>query len=224
MIGSEAGACELRLKSCDSSGKLVKCKHHNKKHRGYSSGIPTSNDNNTNHAMNGPGRLFTSDSFNALNFHQSGRSRPSDVWQYGGRQQPVSFKLEPTTPASFSSAHALNAHSPSKSELNLDYLIELDRIFERNFGTTLLNTYVFQIFQNLTFVQLSLGPMIKRVLKTLEKTEREKYELEQLEEIQNEWSQVALVADHFLCYFFPTLTIFLCIMIFFYSPHVLSNW
>ncbi len=66
--------------------------------------------------------------------------------------------------------------------------------------------------------------MIKRVITTLEKNEQEKCQQEQLEEIQNEWSQVALVADHFLCYFFPSLTIFLCIMIFFYSPHVLSNW
>jgi hypothetical protein len=66
--------------------------------------------------------------------------------------------------------------------------------------------------------------MIKRVIRTLEKNEEEKSEQERMEDIQNEWSQVALVADHFFCYFFPILTIFLCIMIFFYSPHVLSNW
>jgi hypothetical protein len=155
IIGSSGGGgeCELRLKPVvSSSTKIIKLKQHhhgnnNKKHKGYSSGgIIYSN---TNYAMNGSGRLFVSDGFN---FNNSGRVRPnssgvyeqqpnshpnsgSEVWQYGGHHQPDT-KFEPTASSSMNSVTALNTNGSSSlsDHLNMDYLVELEKIFERNFG------------------------------------------------------------------------------------------
>lgn len=42
--------------------------------------------------------------------------------------------------------------------------------------------------------------------------------------IQNEWSNLAIILDQILCYLFVLLTLFSCFLIFFSSPHFLSEW
>jgi hypothetical protein len=68
------------------------------------------------------------------------------------------------------------------------------------------------------------SPLVKMLTKTLEQNELKQIEQEEYQKIQDEWSDVALVCDHFLCYFFPFLTFLTCLIIFFNSPHVLTSW
>jgi hypothetical protein len=68
------------------------------------------------------------------------------------------------------------------------------------------------------------GPLVRCLLIHIGKNEKRKIEEEYLNQIQSEWTDVALVADHFLCFFFPILTVFVCLMIFFNSPYVLASW
>ena len=58
----------------------------------------------------------------------------------------------------------------------------------------------------------------------IEKNEIRYLESERREIIRNEWSDVAMILDHFLCYFFSLLTIITCASIFLSSPHTLSSF
>ena len=73
-------------------------------------------------------------------------------------------------------------------------------------------------------LESQFDPLIKSLLATIDKSEKRLQEKEKLEQIQNDWGDVAKVADHFLCFFFPTITIATCFVIFFNSPHVFSGW
>lgn len=68
------------------------------------------------------------------------------------------------------------------------------------------------------------NPLVKMLTKTLEQNQLRQKEQEEYQKIQDEWSDVALVCDHFLCFFFPFLTFLTCVVIFFNSPHVLTSW
>ena len=61
-------------------------------------------------------------------------------------------------------------------------------------------------------------------MNVVEMNEKRLEETQRLEDIQNEWSNVAKVADHFLCYFFPITTIAICLLIFLNSPHAFTQW
>ena len=195
----------LLLKACSdvsmqqkSENKLlIKPNDYSKRNKG----------NNTKKKL-GEFAIFTSDmrdnnnnsNNNPLVWHQYGQQlSSSNNYQNNNKFEPLNI-----LPSSISPIDNLNANEQkflNANELSPEFLVDLERIFDRNFG-----------------------PMINQIVRTLENNELEKLNQEELEEIQNEWTQVALVADHFLCYFFPLMTIFLCLMIFFYSPHVLSNW
>ncbi|CAF0756631.1 unnamed protein product [Brachionus calyciflorus] len=69
-----------------------------------------------------------------------------------------------------------------------------------------------------------ITPLVNIIIRTLEKNEKRIHEKAELKEIQGEWSDVALVADHFLCYFFPSMTLIICLTIFLNSPHTFSQW
>jgi len=80
-------------------------------------------------------------------------------------------------------------------------------------------------FENLKYVlNNQFNPLIKKILDVIEINEKRLEETQRLEDIQNEWSNVAKVADHFLCYFFPIFTTVVCSIIFLNSPHALSKW
>lgn len=49
-------------------------------------------------------------------------------------------------------------------------------------------------------------------------------EKKRLQVIQNEWSDVAIILDHILCYLFVLITLISCFLIFFNSPNFLSEW
>ena len=68
------------------------------------------------------------------------------------------------------------------------------------------------------------NPLIKNLTNTLDKNEERQKEKQRLENIQNEWSDVAMIMDHILCYFFMIMTIIICTFIFFNSPHMLAQW
>lgn len=68
------------------------------------------------------------------------------------------------------------------------------------------------------------SPLIEALLKTIETNERRLGERRTIELVQDEWSDVAMIADHILCYFFCVLTLASCFLIFFNSPHVLAEW
>jgi hypothetical protein len=94
-----------------------------------------------------------------------------------------------------------NNSSPSTTTANMRFLFELERMLEKQFS-----------------------PLVRRLVDTLNKNENRAIEKEMLEHIQHEWADVASISDHFLCYFFPIMTIFTCVYIFFTSPHVLEKW
>jgi len=64
--------------------------------------------------------------------------------------------------------------------------------------------------------------IIKVLTRNIENSEQRIMEAEKLQEVKEEWSDVAKVADHFLLYFFPSLTLFTCFFIFYNSPHALG--
>ena len=108
-----------------------------------------------------------------------------------------------TPSANISPKHIIHNQS-SANRLNMqkyEFLLELERILDKQFS-----------------------PLIGCLMVTVEKNEERLNEKEKCEEIQSEWTDVALVSDHFLCYFFPFLTLVTCLFIFLNSPHVFSNW
>lgn len=82
-----------------------------------------------------------------------------------------------------------------------EVLLELNRVLTRQFG-----------------------PLVEALSKTIESGERRQRERRYNEIIQDEWSDVAMISDHILCYFFCLLTLACCFLIFFHSPHVLAEW
>jgi nicotinic acetylcholine receptor len=101
---------------------------------------------------------------------------------------------------------SLTANNSSKRTTDLfafnqDFLNELELILKRQFD-----------------------PLITHITRNLQESDERRREKEHLEDIQDEWSDLALVCDHFLCYFFPLLTVFVCFLIFFNSPHVFYPW
>ena len=68
------------------------------------------------------------------------------------------------------------------------------------------------------------NPLIKILISSFESKDKMKLEEENMERIQNEWSDVAKVADHFLCYFFPLITVLTTLLVFLNSPHFFSQW
>lgn len=73
-------------------------------------------------------------------------------------------------------------------------------------------------------IEDQFGPCITSLMSSIESSENRLQERQILEQIQNDWSDVAKVADHFLFYFFPSMTILTCFIIFLNSPHVFSQW
>ena len=67
------------------------------------------------------------------------------------------------------------------------------------------------------------GDLINTIENAIEKSEIRYLESERREIIKNEWSDVAMILDYFLCYFFSFLTIITCTSIFLSSPHTLSS-
>ena len=99
-----------------------------------------------------------------------------------------------------------NNNNNNNNNTNLDFssfefIIELDKLLTKQFN-----------------------PLIECVLKQINKNEKRLEEKQRLELIQSEWSDVAMIFDHLLCYFFCILTLASCLLIFFNSPHVLSPW
>lgn len=92
-------------------------------------------------------------------------------------------------------------HRRGGGPIDIDFVEKLDRTLERQFG-----------------------PLVQQIMITLHKNEKRQTKKHALEKIENEWADVARVADHFFCYFFPIMTLLICGYIFFKSPYVLSNW
>jgi hypothetical protein len=68
------------------------------------------------------------------------------------------------------------------------------------------------------------GDVKNTIEDAIEKNEIRYLESERREIIKNEWSDVAMILDHFLCYFFSFLTIITCAAIFLSSPHTISSF
>jgi hypothetical protein len=67
-------------------------------------------------------------------------------------------------------------------------------------------------------------PLVDALLNTINTNERRLNDKRTMELIQAEWSDVAMISDHILCYFFCALTLASCFLIFFNSPHALAEW
>jgi hypothetical protein len=68
------------------------------------------------------------------------------------------------------------------------------------------------------------NPLIETIMNVVANNEKRMEENEIFENIQNDWSNVAKVADHFLCYFFPIVTAVIYLCIFLTSPHAFTQW
>ena len=67
-------------------------------------------------------------------------------------------------------------------------------------------------------------PLIKCLMDRCECKKIKQSEQKKLAAIQNEWSDVAKVVDHLLCYFFPIVTVLTPFLVFINSPHFFSEW
>lgn len=68
------------------------------------------------------------------------------------------------------------------------------------------------------------GPLVEALMEAIANEQRRSRERHSLEIVYDEWSDVAMIADHILCYFFCVFTLACCFLIFLYSPHVLAEW
>ena len=86
---------------------------------------------------------------------------------------------------------------------NREFIIELEKLLSKQFD-----------------------PLVKNIVKVIEKNEKTSKEKEILDAIQEEWSDLAMISDHILFYFFSIMTIICCLIIFLNSPHTLplSQW
>jgi hypothetical protein len=73
-------------------------------------------------------------------------------------------------------------------------------------------------------IQQNFGDIIRTIKNTIEKNEIRLREKERRDIVQNEWSDVAMILDRLLCYFFSISTLVTCALIFLNSPHFLSSW
>ena len=73
-------------------------------------------------------------------------------------------------------------------------------------------------------IQNNFGDIIRTIKNTIDKSEIRIRENEKREIIQNEWSDVAMILDRLLCYFFSISTLATCALIFLNSPHSLRSW
>jgi hypothetical protein len=86
---------------------------------------------------------------------------------------------------------------------NIDFLNELKKLLEKQFN-----------------------PLVKNILKIIERNDKISQDKNKLDFIQSEWSDISKICDHLMCYLFPILTISTCCIIFLNSPHTLplSQW
>lgn len=84
---------------------------------------------------------------------------------------------------------------------NMEFLSELEKLLQRQFN-----------------------PLVHHVIRQVNNNEKRLEERERLEIIEREWSDVAMIFDHILCYLFCFITLTSTLLIFTNSPHVLSNW
>jgi hypothetical protein len=84
---------------------------------------------------------------------------------------------------------------------NMEFLGELEKLLQRQFS-----------------------PLVHHVIKQVKNNEKRLEDRERLEIIEREWSDVAMIFDHMLCYLFCFITLTSTFLIFTNSPHVLSNW
>lgn len=94
-----------------------------------------------------------------------------------------------------------STHYLQRAVSNYEFLIELERVIQKQFT-----------------------PLIQNIIHTLDFNDRQREEHKRLEEIADEWSDVARICDHILCYFFFVFTFGCCFLIFFMSPYFLSDW
>jgi hypothetical protein len=73
-------------------------------------------------------------------------------------------------------------------------------------------------------IQNNFSDIIQTIKNTIEKSEIRLRENEKREIIQNEWSDIAMILDRLLCYFFSVATLAICALIFLNSPHSLRSW
>ena len=108
----------------------------------------------------------------------------------------------PITPCSHCKKSSTR-RKPCASETlsHVEFLTELEKILNRQFN-----------------------PLVSHVIKQVNNSEQRLEEKEKLEIIEREWSDVAMIFDHILCYLFCFITLTSCLLIFANSPHVLSNW
>ena len=67
-------------------------------------------------------------------------------------------------------------------------------------------------------------PLVMGLVNTMNKNDERNIAQNKLDQIQGEWRDLALICDHFLCYFFPIMTLVVCLLIFVNSPHVFAPW
>jgi hypothetical protein len=106
-----------------------------------------------------------------------------------------------TTPSSLLLPPPLPYQQQQQQPINTEFLIHLERLLDKQFN-----------------------PIVDRISKTLKDNETRREERLLQELIQSEWTDLAMIADNMLCYFFPIMTLFTCLFIFFNSPHTFSQW
>ena len=94
-----------------------------------------------------------------------------------------------------------SAHAVAIAAANQEFLLRLEQTLEKQFR-----------------------PIVDMVVRTLDTNEKCLLEREKCKHIEDEWTDVAIICDHLLCFFFFIFTICACFLIFMESPHVFASW
>jgi hypothetical protein len=114
--------------------------------------------------------------------------------------EKVNYQQQPTTKSDQNEFCNSTAYL-QRSVLSYEFLVELERVILRQFS-----------------------PLVENIVNTMDYNEKQKLEKKRMEEIADEWADVARICDQILCYFFMVFTLGSCFFIFLVSPHFWSEW
>jgi hypothetical protein len=86
-----------------------------------------------------------------------------------------------------------------------------------------LENAIFQPYYLDIIIKKNFGEIIDIIKNTIKQSEMRLIKMERREIIQNEWSDIAMILDRLLCFFFTVSTILTCLIIFLNSPYIHSK-
>ncbi len=136
-----------------------------------------------------------------------------------GPRKPVSSPTTPLSPSKMCHSSDSNKNNDSSPNYAMPPSFENSSAYLQQ----AVSSYEFLIeLEKVILKQFS--PLIENIVNTIDYNEKQTLEKKRMEEIADEWSDVARICDQILCYFFVFFTLGSCFFIFLVSPHFWSEW